>query len=1055
MRTDTPCHPVHTRPVAGNPGRGPRAWWRAARNLLICVCFVLPGMPAGLPSARAASAPGPTHPWRLPSQLAFAPVSHSETVAVTAMAQDSEGFIWFATQSNLLRWDGYRMRPYARNPDAPGSLPDNYIRCLLIDGAGRLWVGTNSAGLSRYDAQSDGFIEIPVGPGGTRDGVMMALVSDGHNGVWVGTGHGVDHVDGATMRVDTTAAQRSDDSITALLLDRTGTLWAGTRQGLLRRGPGEAAFTPFALPMPQGSSLVIRSLHEDRAGRLWIGLDLNGVYILEPGARSVHPLLESPNGKPLTESVTAMSDIDSSEVWLGTADGGIIRVDTRNWTLAREQRDPARGHSLPSNQIDSMFLDRDGTLWIGTRTALVRINPQQRLIDTYYGSPARGALLRGESVSSLLGMPDGRVWMGLVGGGLEIVDPASGAILTLAPRGGYSESDLPKTQVVTMARVNDGSVFLGTTAGLYRVSADARQVHRMHVPGHSDTFDVRALRAADGRLWVGGLEGLVELKLLDDGTVAPLREWRAELGDPRVRTLATSPHGLWIGTTSGVSYLDSRTGTITRLPNDPRNAEMLPGGYISSVLTDREGRLWVGTFGRGIEVEQRRDGQGRPLFRRLTQSDGLPENSIDAMVPDDEGNIWVSTDGGLARISPTDLAIRDFRAEQGVGVDGFFTTNADKTPAGDILFGGLNGLIVVHPKNLTRVGAAPQVVLTDLRVGGQTVAPSRGGAGIEIGAGDRSLAAQFAAADFTDAARRTYAYRLLGFENKWNETEAARPIAAYTNLPPGDYTLHLRSTAPDTGPTSLMLPVHVQPAWYEYRATRVLAALLALTLVALLMQVRMRMLRRRQRELELLVAERTFELKRHQESLEKMAYLDPLTGLPNRRAFNDELRRLIAAAQRGQGDIALLIVDLDGFKAINDSLGHDAGDAVLAEMAQRLRLLLRATDVVSRLGGDEFGVILVGPGDVNDVDALCGRIIERLSQPIRLGEKSVAASASIGIASTEGSKPTPEDLCKAADVALYEAKRAGRRTWRWGTQARPTPEAADALLERHSTASGT
>src|ERR1035441_50398 len=150
--------------------------------------------------------------------------------------------------------------------------------------------------------------------------------------------------------------------------------------------------------------------------------------------------------------------------------------------------------------------------------------------------------------------------------------------------------------------------------------------------------------------------------------------------------------------------------------------------------------------------------------------------------------------------------------------------------------------------------------------------------------------------------------------------------------------------------------------------------------------MRTTLLRRRQRELESIVAERTAQLQRNQENLKSMAYLDVLTGLPNRRAFNDDLRRFIAECERGQGDFALLLIDLDGFKAINDTVGHGAGDAVLVEVAGRLRTLIRETDLAARLGGDEFCVILAQPRDTAAVDSACARIIKKLNEPMRSEE---------------------------------------------------------------------
>jgi diguanylate cyclase (GGDEF)-like protein len=1000
----------------------------------IALMSVLSPFSAGAAAVNSGSA---ARPWSLDGQLAFLRMASLETSAVTAIAQDTQGFLWFGTQSNLLRWDGYRLHTYARNPDAAGSLPDNFIRSLLVDDRGQLWVGSNSGGLSRYDPQTDGFASFPVGAGGTSDGTISVLISDRRGGLWIGTGHGIDHLDGGTGRIDPPDANLPRDNITALLLDHAGTLWVGTRKGLLRRARVDSQFQLYPLPAPEGPAPVVRALHEDKAGRIWIGIDLNGAFIIEPGSDTPRRLLEAPgSGRPLIDNISTICEVDKSEVWLGTAESGIVRVDTTSWKIAREQRDLTRSRSLPSNQIDSLFLDRGGMMWVGTRVVLSNVDPRQHLIQTFYSGSAPGLLIQADAVSSMLALPDGRVWLALVGGGVEIVDPVAGKIGMIRSAPDNPDRALPNAQVIAMARWEDGSIFLGTAAGLYRAGHDGHSLVRVQVPTQTKTFDVRALLVADGYLWLGGLDGLFKLDVLPGGALGLQRRWDKELGDPRVRTVIKGRDAdIWIGTTSGVAYLGSATGEVTRLTSDPRNRNLLPGGYVSSMLIDRKGRLWVATFGRGIQVEQSHDAGGSPMFRRLTQSDGLPQNSVDALLQDSDGNIWASTDGGLARIELDSLAVRAFRTEQGVGIDGFFTGDAATTPAGDLLFGGLNGLIVVHPERLTAAAEAAPIVVTDVRVGGRNLAPSQSllSSGLTVGSQDRSLAIEFAALDFTDPEQRRYSYRLQGFDKGWLETPTSRRVASYTNLPPGDFVLQLRSAAVGSGwSRPLDVAVHVQPAWYEYGVARALAAIMVLLLIVGFVQMRTTLLRRRQRELESIVAERTAQLQRNQENLQSMAYLDVLTGLPNRRAFNDDLRRFIAECGRGQGDFALLLIDLDGFKAINDTVGHGAGDAVLVEVAGRLRTLIRETDVAARLGGDEFCVILAQPRDTAAVDSACARIIKKLSDPIVLGDRIVAIGASIGVAKVPRERATtPDELHKAADMALYEAKRGGRGTWRW------------------------
>jgi diguanylate cyclase (GGDEF)-like protein len=144
---------------------------------------------------------------------------------------------------------------------------------------------------------------------------------------------------------------------------------------------------------------------------------------------------------------------------------------------------------------------------------------------------------------------------------------------------------------------------------------------------------------------------------------------------------------------------------------------------------------------------------------------------------------------------------------------------------------------------------------------------------------------------------------------------------------------------------------------------------------------------------------------------------DPLTGLPNRRKFVARLKAELSQPP----DCVILFCDLDRFKAVNDQLGHEAGDALLVESAQRLRACVRESDMVSRFGGDEFLILLHHPSPA-EVETICDRIAETLSRPFDLQAERMTIGASIGIADSAGTTD-PEDLIKRADAAMYAAKR--------------------------------
>ncbi|HBT55994.1 MAG TPA: hypothetical protein DEA92_02440, partial [Pseudomonas sp.] len=162
------------------------------------------------------------------------------------------------------------------------------------------------------------------------------------------------------------------------------------------------------------------------------------------------------------------------------------------------------------------------------------------------------------------------------------------------------------------------------------------------------------------------------------------------------------------------------------------------------------------------------------------------------------------------------------------------------------------------------------------------------------------------------------------------------------------------------------------------------------------------------------------------EKLHQMARQDPLTGLGNRALLESELDRMILRGQRSPTGFALLYIDLDYFKQINDTFGHGLGDLLLAVIANRLRRTMRQDDLIARIGGDEFVALLNDLHDPNDAALIASKIIHTLSEPITLSGHHLLVSASVGIATFPGHGATAAELLQHADQALYRAKANGR-----------------------------
>ena len=176
------------------------------------------------------------------------------------------------------------------------------------------------------------------------------------------------------------------------------------------------------------------------------------------------------------------------------------------------------------------------------------------------------------------------------------------------------------------------------------------------------------------------------------------------------------------------------------------------------------------------------------------------------------------------------------------------------------------------------------------------------------------------------------------------------------------------------------------------------------------------------------------ERKEAQERIEYLARHDPLTGLPNRTLLADRLEQALAHAARTHSQLALLFLDLDRFKTINDSLGHPVGDALLQEVTQRLKASVRETDTISRLGGDEFVIIVTDLQDEEMAAAVAQKILDVTREPFMLKGHSLATSISIGITLYPADGCNLDTLLKKADIAMYHAKDAGRNTYRFFTE---------------------
>jgi diguanylate cyclase (GGDEF)-like protein len=965
---------------------------------------------------------------------------------VLAIAQDHEGFLWIGTENGVSRWDGYSFRQYRSDPADPNSLPDNYIQSLYVDLEGTLWIATLSGGLSRYDRGQDHFINYPAGPNGLSSIDVVGITDDGAGGIWIASNHGLDEIHpvrGVIRHLHhqgTDPASLPDDRVGAVLRNREGHLFIGTASGLVRQDAPAGALEKVPLPGLGGESPAVDCFYEDESGRIWVGTKF-GAYVIESGPNR-HNSAPQPVPGSGAESIESIAEDRSGEIWLGTYGDGILVVDKATHAIVRHiQNDPLLPQSLDENTLWSIYRDLAGDIWVGTNRGLSRYDPNQSAILSVFGAVSRKTGISDGDVESVLSMPDGRLWLGLGARGLDILDPSSGRIGSMRKGVDPSGKAVELSEVRDLVSTQKGEVFLCSRTGLYRKGPSDPLPIRIPLPGD---LSARALAVSPdaGTLWFGSLDdGLWTIKLHVTGKTAVQRyPGSSQLTDPRISVLSRdTPGSIWVGTFNGLNHLDLASGSVERIRADPKATDTIAAPYVTTLMTDRQGRLWVGMQRGGISILDSRAPDGRPHFRHLGLAEGLPNLNVDKILQAPSGAVWVATDDGFAVVDPAHFSVRALKQAEGAFISSYWINAGAAIPGGLLAFGGSGGLTLVRPDLLRDNHDHPPVAVTSVVVGGKALPWGRFGkdassAPIVIPADANSLAVEFSALDYSAPERNRYASLLEGYDRSWNETDAAHRVAAYTNLPPGRYVLHLRGSNRDGVwiERTLSLLVIVQPHWYQTVWFRGIELLFVFGAVLVLLQTRTSYLRMRQRQLELQVASQTAELRERERQLEQMAYFDFLTGLPNRRAFLDQFNRLSALAQRERDTFALLLIDLDQFKQINDSLGHDAGDALLVESARRFQSAVRESDYLFRLGGDEFCILLIDAGDAASVEVCCRKLTECFTAAVPFQATEMRTSPSIGVAQFPADGESLDQLYKLADIALYEAKRGGKNTWRWG-----------------------
>jgi len=714
---------------------------------------------------------------------------------VNCILKDRLGYMWFATEDGLSRFDGSNFRVYNHNMLDTNSIATNQLRTLFEDPQGRLWVGTNTT-LSLYDRQRDCFHNYDIANGTA----VRSICSDGSGRLWLGSYAGLILYDPARHHAKyyTRDTARSNwllsNTVTCVFRDSKQRLWVGTNKGLYLYQPGTDDFLRLNKatdPELLGDS-VVRTIAEDRSGRLWFGTNNGGLNMLEADGRHLRNFKASKTDMNTLSSDLIHSVVSDStgKLWIGTEEGLDI-FDPQTGIIQRVTEDARNKYSFKGRSVKSIFIDERGIYWAGTnQDGINKYDRNLAFFNLVQYNPFDPHGLSSPKITSFAEGPGGQIYAGTDGGGLNVFDRRTGWCRHPAIRDGNKDQGL----IILSLERRDNEIWIGTFhQGLYVLDTRSSVVRHYKMGKgikdlpHNDIFCIRKDRR--GNMWLGtNGKGICMYDprsgafhrfcdVVANGTGSKL------LSSGFIRDIEEDSAGnIVVGTVgSGVALYDPVQRTCRQFN---RTNTGLPLDEAITLHVDRKGIIWAGTPSAGLcqlDYTHKR-------FVNYSEQQGLANVVIYKILEDEAERLWVSTNKGISCLEPATSTFKNYTSENGLQQSSFSLGAGLRESSGRLFFGGIEGFNYFQPTDLRDNKNVPAVVFTNLKIGGHNVVPGR-----EIRLDyKQNFSVEFTTLDYTTPGENRFMYLLEGFDKSWNDIGTSR-TAVFTNLYPRSYTLKVRA----------------------------------------------------------------------------------------------------------------------------------------------------------------------------------------------------------------------------------------------------------------------
>jgi ligand-binding sensor domain-containing protein/two-component sensor histidine kinase len=766
---------------------------------------------------------------------------------VYCMLQDRKGFLWFGTANGLNRYDGYSFIVYTNDPTDSTTISDNGILSLLEDKDGFIWAGTVSGVLNKYDRKNGTFTrfdftdllktendpdekyyDFPL-PFSRNNNRSITVIEQGDDGLlWIGTwGKGLIKFDPVNNRYEHYHYDKNQpggfqsNMVKAIIPCSDGTVWVGTLGGglyKLFKSGNQTRIQKYEHNKNNWSlsDNKVISLFKDVDGNLWIGTYGGGLNKLAKQFQSVDAsqarferfINDSKTNSLSNNIVTSIIQNTDRSLWLGSFGGGLNHFDLNNKKFTVYRNNPKIPSSLQKNDILSLLIDKSGTLWIGTHLGKGLSRLERSTIKFgQINKDVNGANgLNDDVVWAISEDQNSVLWIGTYKGGLNKYDRKNGKF-TFYKFDRNIKTTLSDNHIRSIVDDGSGYLWIGTYSGGLNKFNKSTGFSTRYTFGSNDytnrgSNQVQAILIDRAKnLWVSTFGGGLNKVDAEDLKINQIRFERFvhnvkdpfSLNDDRVYCITEDRDGiLWIGTFGGgLNKFDPKTKKFISYKNIPGDESSLADNRVMTIYEDNFSNLWIGSYGGGLQKFDKRTEK----FKRFDKKNRMISSVVYGILEDNSNNLWMSTDNGLFKFSIATEIFTQYDLHDGLQSSEFSGGAYFKSQEGEMFFGGINGFNYFYPDSVRDNLFIPPIAISNIKIFSN---PVRGEIdSLQLSYSQNFFSFEFAALDFTNPEDNQYAYILEGLDSDWHYVDSRRRIVNYSNLLPGEYIFRVRGSNND------------------------------------------------------------------------------------------------------------------------------------------------------------------------------------------------------------------------------------------------------------------